>query len=665
MKKTKILAPALLSIAACGAIAAGSTYALFTSEAKTNVAITSGKVSVVATLGDLVTYSGVDLTGDPSTDVLQETAVPGTFSNGGTAVLEGDTLTLSKLTPGDKAKFSLKIENKSNVAIKYRTIVSSEDTSDVVEEGKSLANALKCNIGGLVVDGVSEWKKLEYAEGSENGASYDDCYVELPSSVGNAYLNKSCKITFAVEAIQANAHTENEYGVSISSASNGYIKADKKMAKAGEEVTFTIAPDAGYAFNSLTMNGTVVKFDDDAYADVLKPVDPTNSTALTFKTAMVEGGLIVDSISFMDGFEANTTNIQDILDGEYGCIDGLKIYLTEGEYGTLHFRQSISSELFASKAAEESHNYGPNRDVAVDSGYMVFAGSDHLTHVDATYMRTLKDVTIVGSSGAKVDNIEFMDGTYAYAEDTASSVSGNTIYQQYDETVEGATVGAYFLRSYFTIENLTVKDVAFSGKKTALQLTLHGSDVFAAGHDRFVVDGLRLEGCTIDGNGVKNENDGSADRMLLSLCKTATTGMGENDDPFKNVSVENCAVSNLERGMRLDGIENFEARGNSFNAITWQSILLAQEISYRAVTGDIVIDKNTADGIKERFVRIGASASAINLVLTNNSVTNYLGGDDDYIKIQGTLSGKKVENNTVVAGDSSRTITVTIPDVAA
>ena len=82
MKKTKILVPALLSIAACGAIVAGSTYALFTSEAKTNVAITSGKVDVIANVENLVTYSGSGLTGDAETDVLSENANPGEFANG-------------------------------------------------------------------------------------------------------------------------------------------------------------------------------------------------------------------------------------------------------------------------------------------------------------------------------------------------------------------------------------------------------------------------------------------------------------------------------------------------------------------------------------------------------------------------------------------------------
>ena len=47
----------LLVIAMCVSLIAGATYALFTSESKVNVAVTSGKVEVISSLGDVVTSS--------------------------------------------------------------------------------------------------------------------------------------------------------------------------------------------------------------------------------------------------------------------------------------------------------------------------------------------------------------------------------------------------------------------------------------------------------------------------------------------------------------------------------------------------------------------------------------------------------------------------------
>ena len=71
-KKTKrgIILTSLASIAFAGSLLAGSTYALFTSESKTDIVVSSGKVDVKATIDTLKTYSGKanSLAGDPETD---------------------------------------------------------------------------------------------------------------------------------------------------------------------------------------------------------------------------------------------------------------------------------------------------------------------------------------------------------------------------------------------------------------------------------------------------------------------------------------------------------------------------------------------------------------------------------------------------------------------
>ena len=56
----KILLSSILTILLCASIIVGSTYALFTSESTTNVAITSGKVEVGAHVVEdsLKLYSG-------------------------------------------------------------------------------------------------------------------------------------------------------------------------------------------------------------------------------------------------------------------------------------------------------------------------------------------------------------------------------------------------------------------------------------------------------------------------------------------------------------------------------------------------------------------------------------------------------------------------------
>ncbi len=205
MKKANIIVPALLTIAACGGIIAGSTYALFTSESKVNIAVTSGKVDVVATISDLATYSGKansltgDLTADEANIVL--TDEQGTFSNGGTAKIENNALILDKMTPGDKVTFKISVANNSTVASKYRTLIKEEG-------GTGLFEGLKFTIGESSVVGRTKWKELPAnaaAEGT-NVATFD-CSVSLPSNAGNEYQGKNANILFSVEAVQGNVQT--------------------------------------------------------------------------------------------------------------------------------------------------------------------------------------------------------------------------------------------------------------------------------------------------------------------------------------------------------------------------------------------------------------------------------------------------------------------------
>lgn len=182
MKKS-ILVSSFLTIALCLSVLIGSTFALFTSEDKVNIAVTSGKVEVEATISNLKTYS---------MDVEQ---AAGTFENGGVATLTNGELFLDKVTPGDKVTFTIAIDNRSNVNIKYRTVV-------YCIEGTGLLNGLSIKIGTETITGsaYTPWTALVANEDIADLA----VSVELPKEAGNEYQNKTAKLLFVVEAVQAN-----------------------------------------------------------------------------------------------------------------------------------------------------------------------------------------------------------------------------------------------------------------------------------------------------------------------------------------------------------------------------------------------------------------------------------------------------------------------------
>ncbi len=198
MDKKKIIVPALLSILGCGAVIAGSTYALFTSEAKVNVAITSGKVNVIASI--VGGEDGLTLTHkewDNATNAYVEKT--GLYSGDATLDTAAQTLTISNLLPMDKIAFQIQVENKSNVTIQYCSVIKAL-------EDNGLLNGLKVTIDDEEFDGTEV--KTDYEKWSEEGVKTIDVTIEMPEDATNAYQDKSCVLSYAIEAIQGNAHVE-------------------------------------------------------------------------------------------------------------------------------------------------------------------------------------------------------------------------------------------------------------------------------------------------------------------------------------------------------------------------------------------------------------------------------------------------------------------------
>ena len=185
--KRKALLASLLTIVICLSIAAGATYALFTSTTDVNISATAATVDFVATIDDasLKLYS-------------MDVAQTDTFENGGTAILDDDsTLKLTNITPGDRVEFNINVVNNSNVKVQYRVkwTVDGELYSGLVATANDSA----------IANDVSAWTVLDIPENDAERNTTIAISIELPKAAGNEYQNKTATITLVVEAIQANA----------------------------------------------------------------------------------------------------------------------------------------------------------------------------------------------------------------------------------------------------------------------------------------------------------------------------------------------------------------------------------------------------------------------------------------------------------------------------
>ncbi len=188
--KKKTLLTSILTIVMCLSLSIGATFALFTSQSEVDISVTSGNVNVKATASELDTnvYSG-------------------------SATKVGNKITVERLVPGDSFSFDIEIENYSDVAVQYRTVLSSTDGG--------LFTALKVTItdgeekriynGGYVYE---DWAMLSAGDADATTAEHVktlNVLVEFPDTgvPQNEYQGKSCTINVLVEAIQGNASVVN------------------------------------------------------------------------------------------------------------------------------------------------------------------------------------------------------------------------------------------------------------------------------------------------------------------------------------------------------------------------------------------------------------------------------------------------------------------------
>lgn len=185
MKKSRVLISSVLTIALCLSLISGATFALFTDTSETNVAVTSGKVNVVATIEN-VQLGSTQLNNVPETSY---------------EVVNGNELVLTGMVPGDYLTFQLYVQNNSDITVLYRTLLK-------VASDNGLWQGLEVEVNDQSYLGqtkVSNWTSLA----PETHPDVVNVKISLPSDAGNAYQGKTCSISYTVEAVQGNAYMTN------------------------------------------------------------------------------------------------------------------------------------------------------------------------------------------------------------------------------------------------------------------------------------------------------------------------------------------------------------------------------------------------------------------------------------------------------------------------
>ena len=262
--KSKTFVGALLSIALCVSLITGATFAIFTSEANVNIAVTSGTVKVTAEVTGFTLYSPTTLNADGSVANMENAATENAFKNGGTAAMNGGKLQINGITPGDKATVELTITNEGNVSTLYRygyTLLSSEGEA-YDGEALTLFEGLNFVFDEMNAKTVTDTEtnvtvayKTAYAELPESKTV--TAVVELPGTAGNKYQDLSLTIAFVVEAVQANIDTTNNTEEFTSVTFAGENLKDK-LNDAEEGATVAITEKSTIDSTTTIKNGVTI-----------------------------------------------------------------------------------------------------------------------------------------------------------------------------------------------------------------------------------------------------------------------------------------------------------------------------------------------------------------------------------------------------------------------
>lgn len=536
--KRSVIITAILAIIMCASLAAGATFALFTSSSSVNIAVTSGNVEVTASVVD-IQKSYVDDKGE---------TVNGRLFSGDATFDEGArTVTLSHVLPKDTVKFKVKVVNGSNVAIKYRMVMS-------LVEDNGLFSSLDITLNGKKFYGYTSGTKYTLLDAEKQ---IDDISVVISLPEGATCNNTACKLTYKVEAVQGNASVEDFPEVPENTLAVNTTEDVRVLEKAisGEnavldkDVVITKAPDT--VASSLSIKEpTTLKLN-----AMIKTPDNMGNNKKNFTALIVDADTTINADD-NGGIDTGTN-------GGYGINvrNGAKLTINGGNYyggGTAVQVQKgeleINGGIFAVEPFDGSYGYNfllncidaayknETAKIIVKGGTFVNfnpadngAEGEHTNFVADGYkvVRETKDngevwYTVV-SATAKVDTITADENGTIAASEVTSAIAG--VFENDDGTTTGVEV------------TLPAGSIKLKGETaSAVENVVKGKNVTFVGNGADTVyENLPVDGATGEGNA-----DYSLQGAASVTFKNMTINLGAKDyNGFvraDNLYFENCKI---------------------------------------------------------------------------------------------------------------------------
>ena len=333
-------------------------------------------------------------------------------------------------------------------------------------------------------------------------------------------------------------------------------------------------------------------------------------------TAMAEEG---DPTRVNDVWKNVTrTNIQDLLDGKYGSIDGTTIELSAGDYSKIEFGRATAY------AGSNTEYYLGGTESSPDEIIQNIAGHPNGGAGKREYVRNMSNVTLKAADGAAVT----INGLVAFG----GQVNSNKWYSKdfvanrdMSETVNNNI-------SYWVVQNWS--NITFEGLNFTSVVNIESSET------RTSVNGLHFKSCSFN-SGYPTTTSEKAEGMGIRFVSWTTT-----TDNLKNLTVDNCKFENCSDGVYTNPVYGVSVTNSTFNKIDHNAIAIQDDSAAAVNHGSVVITGNTFTHVSDRIIRFNKVGEDTTITISKNTSTNSGDASGEIIKatsrpesVQVTMSG--------------------------
>ena len=289
----------------------------------------------------------------------------------------------------------------------------------------------------------------------------------------------------------------------------------------------------------------------------------------------------------------NPNNVQALLDGEHGSINGTTIELSAGDYSKIEFGRATAY------AGSNTEYYLGGTESSPDEIIQNIAGHPNGGAGKREYVRNMSNVTLKAADGAAVT----INGLVAFGGQVNSTkwYSRDFVADRDMSATENNNI-CYWIGQKWS--NITFKGLTFTG----------GVNIEAYGNKDTLINNVKFDNCKF------SITDNPSETYCIRL------NVDGNIAQANNLVVNKCEFTNGNTAVLTDGMPNVTVTDSTFSGLARHAInpmmnYLPKAPGYGEITVTGNTFKNMSNAEKGTILRMGEVGAGAVLTIKNNTAT--------------------------------------------